>query len=74
MKAKNNSNLKLGQQQMDLIYRTQLEGILNNIGQAIKIGTQQKVTHKLNVEIDTRIDQKNQNRTTGNFRSKKRDL
>ena len=36
MKAKNNSNLKLGQQQMDLIYRTQLEGILNNIGQAIK--------------------------------------
>ena len=56
MKAKNNSNLKLGQQQMDLIYRTQLEGILNNIGQARKIGTQQKVTHKLNVEIDTRID------------------
>jgi len=56
MKAKNKSNLKLGQQQMDLIYRTQLEGVLNNIGQAIKIGTQQKVAHKLNLENDTRID------------------
>ena len=56
MKAKNNSNLKLGQQQMDLIYRTQLEGVLNNIGQTIKIGTQQKVVHKLILENDTRID------------------
>ena len=36
MKAKNNSNLKLGQQQMDLIYRTQLEGVLNNIGSQIE--------------------------------------
>jgi len=56
MKAKNNSNLKIGQQQMDLIYMTQLEGVLNNIGQVIKIGTQQKVAHKLNIENDTRID------------------
>jgi len=56
MKAKNNSNLKLGQQQMDLIYMTQLEGVSNNIGQAIKISTQQKVAHKLNLENDTRID------------------
>ena len=40
MKAKNNLNLKKGQQKMDLIYRTQQEGVLNNIGQAIKIGTQ----------------------------------
>jgi len=56
MKAKNNSNLKLGQQQMNLIYMTQLEGLLNNIGQEIKIGTQQKVTHKLNLENGTRID------------------
>jgi len=55
MKEKNNSNLKIGQQQMDLIYRTQLEGVLNNIGQSIKIGTQQKVAHKLNLENDTRI-------------------
>jgi len=41
---------------MDLIYRTQLEEVLNNIGQAIKIGTQQKVAHKWNLENDTRID------------------
>jgi len=56
MKAKNNSNLKLGQQQMDLTYRTQLGGVLKNIGQAIKIGTHQKVAHKFNLENDTRID------------------
>ena len=59
---------------MDLIYMTQLEGVLNNIGQAIKIGTPQKVAHKLNLENDTRIDQKNQNNTTRSFSSKKRDL
>ena len=41
---------------MDLIYRTQLEGVLNNFGQTIKIGTQQKVAHKLNLENGTRID------------------
>ena len=56
MKAKNNSNLKIGQQQMDLIYRTQLEGLLNNIGQAIKIGTEQKLANRWNLENDTRID------------------
>jgi len=40
MKAKNNSNLKLGQQQMDLIYKIPLEGVLNNIGKATKGSTQ----------------------------------
>ena len=41
---------------MDLNYMTQLERVLKNIRQAIKIDTQQKMTHKWNLENDTRID------------------